>query len=275
MTTKTTHPSGGQFSYQPGMPRLSDYPTGPVDGLEPLESSLKRIGEYQRRLWANGRHSVLLLVHGMDASGKDSLIRTLATYMDPAGFHAWSFSRPQGDEARHDFLWRVVPKLPAQGEVAAFNRSHYEATIAERVWPVHEPGRYNWQARYNALRAFETHLISEGTTVIKVWLNLSAAEHKRRLLKRLDKPHKRWKFDRSDVEGWHRRGEYVDYAEQTIAATHDVDAPWHIIPGDHKPAARAITAQLLAFQLQRLAPDYPSHNPEVLDEYRKLLDAEA
>lgn len=273
MAAKNWQKAASSFLYHPDKPHLADYTTGARQDLTPLETSLELIGEHQRRLWANNHHSILLLIHGMDASGKDSLIRTLATYMDPAGFHAWSFGRPQGEEARHDFLWRVVPKLPGQGEVSAFNRSYYEATIAERIWPVHGPERYDWPARYEAMRAFERHLSSEGTKVIKIWLNLSDAEHKRRLLKRLDKPHKRWKFDRSDIEGWHRRGEYIAYAEETIAATHNSDAPWHIIPGDNKPTARAIAADLLASRLQSLAPDYPTERKEVLDSYRKLLDA--
>ncbi|MBS3803255.1 MAG: polyphosphate kinase [Oleiphilaceae bacterium] len=272
MKARKEQPPGSRFCYQLDKPRLADYPTRSTETLKPLQPTLELIGEYQRRLWANRRHSVLLLVHGIDASGKDSLIRTLATHMDPAGFHAWSFGRPLGEEARHDFLWRVVPKLPAHGEVSAFNRSYHEATIAERVWPVHEPERYDWQARYDAIRAFEKHLLSEGTSLIKLWLNLSDSEHKKRLIKRLDKPRKRWKFDKSDIEAWYRRKEYMDFAEQSMAATHTDKAPWHIIPGDNKPAARAIVAELLAEHLQRLAPDYPSERPEVLDQYRKLLN---
>ena len=133
------------WCYQPEEPRLSNYASS-VDNegkLTPLKGALKDIGEYQRRLWANGKTSLLLVVHGPDASGKDSLIRTLPTCMDPAGFHSWSFSRPRGTETRHDFLWRVTPLLPGFGEVCALNRSHHEAVIAERAWPIWEPERYN------------------------------------------------------------------------------------------------------------------------------------
>ncbi|WP_166254962.1 polyphosphate kinase [Marinobacter salicampi] len=260
--------------FEPGKPRLADYPCKVADAstLPNLETSLKAIGEYQRRLWANREKAVLLIVHGTDASGKDSLIRTLAAYMDPAGFHAWSFSRPGGAEKHHDFLWRVTPMLPAFGEVAAFNRSHHEAVIAERAWPVWQLHRYNWEARYASIRFFERHLVQEGTTVLKFWLNLSADEHRRRLLKRLDKPHKQWKFDPSDIEAWERRDELLGYAEEALAATHLPEAPWLIIPGDSKPNARAIIARLLADKLRELAPEYPSADKALLARYRRMLE---
>lgn len=261
------------FLFDPAKPRFRDYPTLLEDdtSLPGLEASLVTIGEHQRRLWANQARAVLLIVHGPDTSGKDSLIRTLATYADPAGFHTWSFSRPRGAEARHDFLWRVTPLLPAFGEMVAFNRSHHEAVIAERVWPVHQPESYNWMNRYRSIRNFESHLVDEGTTLIKVWLNLSEDEHRERLLKRLDKPRKRWKFDRSDIEGWEKRHQYEAYAAEALAATHTEDAPWFVVPGDRKPQARAIVAALLAELLQKLAPEYPQDDPGVLEEYRRLL----
>ena len=257
----------------PDKPGFDQYPTFLDDDrkVPKLEASLEEIGEYQRRLWANQKQALLLVIHGPDTSGKDSLIRTLATYADPGGFHAWSFSRPNSIEGSHDFLWRVTPYLPAYGQMVAFNRSHHEAVIGERVWPVRDVETYNWGARYRAIRDFEHHLISEGTCVMKVWLNMSEDEHKRRLLKRLDKPRKRWKFDPSDIEGWKKRKVYQAYAEEALAATHTDETPWYMIPGDRKPQARAIIAALLAEKLKQLAPEYPKESPEVLAEYRELL----
>ncbi|WP_165857351.1 polyphosphate kinase [Marinobacter sp. JSM 1782161] len=268
-----TTPFNETWRYDPTRQTLADYAADVADetALPTLETSLENIGEYQRRLWANRKRAVLLIVHGLDASGKDSLIRTLATYMDPAGFHAWSFGRPQGVEARHDFLWRVVPMLPAFGELTAFNRSHHEGVIAERLWPIHADDHYNWQARYEAIRGFENNLVREGTTVIKCWLRLTEDEHRRRLVTRLDKPRKRWKFDPSDVEAWQRRDDYLARAEEAIAATHTAEAPWFIIPGDRKPVARAVVAAMLDEQLQALAPDYPEADEKTLKAYRKLL----
>ncbi len=274
MSEPTPNVSLTAWQFRPDRSRLSDYPTSvPSDyDVPPLERSLKDIGEYQRRLWANGEKSLLLVFHGLDASGKDSLIRTLATYMDPVGFHAWSFGRPSGADARHDFLWRVTPLLPAFGEVVAFNRSHHEAVIAERAWPVRHPDHYHWESRYASLRHFEQHLVQEGTAIIKCWLHLSEEEHRRRLLQRLNKPRKRWKFDPSDIDAWQRRDELLGYAEQAIAATHIPEAPWSIIPGDHKPTARAIVARMVADQLMALAPDYPAEDPQLLENYRDMLE---
>ncbi|MYL25281.1 MULTISPECIES: polyphosphate kinase 2 family protein [Halomonadaceae] len=262
------------WQFNPNHPQLSHYPSRAEqpEALPDLDTSLKTIGEYQRRLWANREKALLLVVHGTDASGKDSLIRTLATYMDPAGFHAWSFARPTGSEARHDFLWRVTPLLPGFGEVAAFNRSHHEAVIAERAWPVWHASPGDTEGRYTSLRQFEQHLAREGTCILKCWLQLSEEEQRERLRKRLEKPHKRWKFDPSDIEGWQRRAELQGYAEDAIAATHIPEAPWHIIPADNKPEARAIVASLLADTLENLAPEYPAEDEAVLSRYRQLLD---
>ena len=253
--------------------RFDAYPTELTDteALPDLEQSLRDIGEFQRRLWANRHRALLIIVQGPDTSGKDSLIRTLATYTDPAGCHAWSFGRPTDDEKRHDFLWRVTPLLPSFGQMVVFNRSHHEAVIAERVWPLHSPDSYDWDSRFRSIREFERHLVSEGTMLIKVWLNLSEEEHRRRLLKRLDKPRKRWKFDEADIDGWTQRQTYQRYAEQALSETHTDAAPWLIVPGDKKPQARAIVAAVVARALQGLAPDYPEEHPDVLARYRALL----
>lgn len=265
----------GTWCYNPEQPHLAAYPTETErpESLPALDESLHAIGEYQRRLRAKRTRAVLLVVHGLDASGKDSLIRTLGTYMDPAGFKAWSFGRPAGAEARHDFLWRFTPLLPAFGEVVAFNRSYHEAVIAERAWPVWAPDSYDWARRYKAVRDFEQHLVNEGTSVIKCWLHMSVGEHRKRLLKRLSRPHKQWKFDHSDVDAWDRRSELLGYTEEALTATHTAQAPWLIIPGDSKGTARRIVAALLAETLQSLAPDYPAVDESLLATYRQRLEA--
>lgn len=265
------------WCYIPEQPHLKAYPTQAKrsESLPGLDESLQTIGEYQRRLRANQRHAVLLLVHGLDASGKDSLIRTLATYMDPAGFKAWSFGRPEGAETRHDFLWRFVPLLPAFGEVGAFNRSYHEAVIAERAWPVWPRERYDWAKRYQAVRDFERNLTQEGTMLIKCWLNVSQQEHRKRLMKRLDRPHKQWKFDHADLDAWDRRTELLGYTEEALAATHTAQAPWLVIPGDSKATARRITAAVVADALRSLAPHYPDVDKLLLATYRQRLEQDA
>ena len=249
----------------------------PTDYQEPpqqeLDAVLDGLHEYQRRLFANRRHGVLLVVQGLDAAGKDSLIRTLARAMDPAAFRVHAFSRPLGEEVDHDFLWRVWRHLPARGEVVAFNRSHYEAVLAERLWPTGDIG-VDWRGRYRAINEFEGHLHREGTRLIKVWLNTSQDEQRRRLLKRLDKPRKRWKFDPSDMDSWRARDRYLALVNETLTATHTDHAPWHLIPNDDKPSARARVAGLLADLLESLAPEYPREDIDCIEHYRALLRGE-
>ncbi|MCK0152195.1 polyphosphate kinase [Alcanivorax sp. S6407] len=240
-----------------------------------LGKALHDINEYQRRLFANRKHSVLLVMQGLDASGKDSLIRTVAQAMDPAAFRAHNFGRPVGDEVRHDFLWRVSRHLPARGEVVAFNRSHYEAVWAERLWPVSDHCSDDWPRKYETINSFEQHLDREGTRIIKVWLNTSGEEQRKRLIKRLDTPRKRWKFDQSDVHGWQARGDYLRFVNEVLPATHTPWAPWHVIPNDNKGAARAVVAQLLADTLKELAPEYPQEDHCCIEEYRTLLTGES
>ncbi|MCE7509348.1 polyphosphate kinase 2 family protein [Alloalcanivorax xenomutans] len=247
-------------------------PTLASEPPPPLEESRERLHEHQRRLYASQRYGVLLVVQGLDAAGKDSLIRTLARAMDPAAFRAYSFGRPLGDELNHDFLWRVWPRLPARGQVVAFNRSHYEAVLAERLWPVVEvPEEPDWPGRYQAINDFEHHLHREGTRIIKVWLNTSAEEQRKRLLKRLNKPRKRWKFEPADIDNWLSRDLYLERVNETLIATHTGHAPWHLIANDDKDDARARVAHLLAETLAYLAPDYPRENIECIDRYRTLL----
>lgn len=246
------------------------------DGVASLRRSRKRMREYQRRLFAGKRYGVLLVVQGMDAAGKDSLIRTLARGLDPVAFRSHSFGRPEGEEVRHDFLWRVWRHLPALGQVVAFNRSHYEAVLSGRLWPVageaHDP---DWLGRYRAINEFEGLLHREGTRVVKVWLNTSAEERRRRLLKRLESPRKRWKFDDADIEAWHARDRYVALADEVLMATHTEHAPWYLIPNDDKRRARARVAALLADTLQALAPDYPEEDQSCICRYRELLGGES
>ena len=251
---------------------VQSLPTRFPDSPEPcLDTALAGLQEYQRRLFGNRRNGVLLVVQGLDASGKDSLIRTLAGAMDPAAFRVHGFSRPLGEEVDHDFLWRVWRHLPARGEVVAFNRSHYESVLAERLWPVTEHSSDDWPLKYEAINAFEQHLHREGTRIIKIWLNTSREEQRRRLLKRLDKPRKRWKFDPADVESWMARESYLTLVNETLTATHTLHAPWHLIPNDDKHRARAAVAQLLLSTLQELAPEYPREDLQCIEHYRREL----
>lgn len=239
--------------------------------LPALQDSLDALAEAQRRLHANSRHAVLLILQGLDASGKDSLLRTLAQGLDPAGFRVYSFGRPTAEEAAHDFLWRVIPRLPAHGQVVAFNRSHYEAVLAERLLDGAPQAKRFWQARYRTINAIEKHWHDSGTRILKVWLHQSEGEQRERLLKRLDEPRKRWKFDPSDLDTFAQREPYLDAMADMVQATSSDEAPWHLIPADNKMQARAAVADLLCRQLQALAPEYPVSDAALDARYRALL----
>lgn len=246
-----------------------------IAALPDLSHCLDALGEAQRRLHANARHAVLLILQGLDASGKDSLLRTLAQGLDPAGFRVYSFGRPTPEENAHDFLWRVIPRLPAHGHIVAFNRSHYEAVLAERVLEEAPSAKRFWQARYRTINAIEKHWHDSGTRIIKVWLHQSEAEQKERLLKRLDEPRKRWKFDPSDLDTFAQRGPYLDAMADMVEATSSAEAPWHLIPADNKAHARAAVAGILLRQLHELAPEYPDSDPALDARYRAMLAAKA
>jgi len=259
-----------------GRPKLGELSTvmseAARDALPELKALLGGMEEAQRKLWANRRHAVLLVLQGLDASGKDSLIRELSEGLDPAGFHAWSFGRPSPEEAAHDFLWRISRRLPARGEVVFFNRSHYEALLAERFLPDAPENAEFWEARGRLIREWEQHLSASGTRVIKVWLHTSEDEQRARLLKRLDEPRKRWKFDPSDIETFKQRKQYLKAMEEAVRDTHCDEAPWHLIPNDDKGLARRAVAQLLVAALEELAPEYPAFDEKVTEAYRKLLN---
>lgn len=246
-----------------------------IAALPDLSKCLDDLGEAQRRLHANARHAVLLILQGLDASGKDSLLRTLAQGLDPAGFRVYSFGRPTPEESAHDFLWRVIPRLPAHGHIVAFNRSHYEAVLAERVLEEAPDAKRFWQARYRTINAIEKHWHDSGTRIIKVWLHQSEAEQKERLLKRLDEPRKRWKFDPSDLDTFAQRGPYLDAMADMVEATNSAEAPWHLIPADNKAHARVAVAGILLRQLHELAPEYPDSDPALDARYRAMLAAKA
>lgn len=264
------------WRWRKGRPDLGKLPTAMSDkdsaALPALKDLLLAIEEAQRKLFANRRYAVLVVLQGLDASGKDSMIRELSEGLDPVGFHAWSFGRPSPEEAAHDFLWRISRRLPAHGEVVIFNRSHYEALLAERFLPGAPKAATFWKTRGRLIREYEQHLAASGTRIIKVWLHTSEDEQRARLLKRLDEPRKRWKFDPSDIETFKQRKRYLQAMADAVRDTTSDEAPWHLIPNDDKSNARRAVAQLLLQALEELAPEYPAFDEKVNEEYRRLLE---
>jgi len=228
-------------------------------GLERLQERVERLAVLHDRLSAEASRAVVLVLQGMDASGKDGTIRHILTGVNPENCRIVSFREPTAPELAHDFLWRVHAVCPAHGELGIFNRSHYEDVVAVRVRklaPEHE-----WRRRYGHIRAFEHMLVDEGTTIVKVFLHVSHEEQRVRLQERLDNPEKRWKFRLGDLDDRKRWDGYTEAYEEAIEETSTEWAPWHIVPADHNWVRNLLVAELLVETLERLDPKLPEPDP--------------
>jgi PPK2 family polyphosphate:nucleotide phosphotransferase len=229
------------------------------DGEERLKELNERIDALQYRLFAEDRRSLLLVLQGLDASGKDGVIRRVFHGVNPMGVRVTSFRAPAGAELDHDYLWRIHAALPPRGVVGVFNRSHYEDVVAVRMHGIAPESV--WRPRYEHIRAFERMLVDEGTTVLKVFLNVSREEQRRRLQERVDGPEKRWKFRRDDLKVRERFGEWVAAWDEALTETSTDWAPWYVVPADRNWVKALAVAELLAAALERLDPQLPEPEP--------------
>ena len=197
---------------------------------ERLEQVVERLAVMQARLYAEGRHSVLLVLQGLDASGKDGVILSVFTGLNPQGCRVTSFKAPTGTELARDYLWRVHAAVPARGEIGIFNRSHYEDVVTVRVLDL-VPAKVT-KRRPVHIREWERLLSDEGTTIVKVFLNVSEEEQRERLQERVDDPEKRWKFNPRDLEMRKRFDDFIAEYESAINETSTEWAPWHVVPAD-------------------------------------------
>ena len=235
------------------------------DGKEQAESRAPALNAeleaLQELLWARHRERVLVVLQGMDTSGKDGVIRHVFDGVNPIGVKVASFKAPTAEELAHDFLWRIHSRVPADGELVIFNRSHYEDVLVVRV---HElvPGSV-WRRRYEQIRAFEQLLVDTGTTILKFFLHISNAEQKRRLEERLADPAKQWKFDPRDLPERERWKAYQEAYGEAIGRTSTADAPWYVVPADRKWYRDLVVASLLVETLKGLdlAPPKPVFDP--------------
>jgi PPK2 family polyphosphate:nucleotide phosphotransferase len=274
--------------------RVSDLlrvPPGPVD-LHGIDSRAKpgfrggkpdaeavradlaeRLSTRQEQLYAEGRtggtRSVLLVLQGMDTSGKGGTIRHVVGQVDPAGARVTAFGAPTPEEQRHDFLWRIRDRLPEPGHLGVFDRSHYEDVVAARVRG--DVDHDTWMRRYDAINRFEEELVAGGMRVLKCFLHISAEEQTKRLLKRLDDPTKRWKFNPADLEDRMRWEDYMEAYGDAIQSCDTQVAPWYVVPADRKWYRNWAITLLLIEALDELAPRWPEPPFDVEEQRRRLL----
>jgi PPK2 family polyphosphate:nucleotide phosphotransferase len=221
-----------------------------------LGQLVARLAMLQNRLWAESARAVLLVLQGLDASGKDGTIRKVLTGVNPQGCRVVSFKAPAGAELAHDYLWRVHANCPGRGELGIFNRSHYEDVVAVRVRGL-APDKV-WRRRPGHIREFERLLSGEGTTVVKVYLHISREEQGKRLQERLDDPEKRWKFRPEDLDDRKRWDDFQAAYEDVLHETSSDWAPWHVVPADRKWVRNVAVAELLVDTLERMDPKLPT-----------------
>jgi len=232
------------------------------DDLKRVAELGERLDALQNRLHAQKTERVLLVLQGMDSSGKDGTIRSVFREVDPLGLHVTAFRAPSEYEAQHDFLWRVHARVPAGGELTIFNRSHYEDVLVPRV--LGSIDLAECQRRYRHIRQFEALLADTGTTVIKCFLHISKDEQRERLQARADDPDKQWKLDRSDIEARKHWSDYQAAYEDVLAATSTEYAPWYVIPANSKTHRNVMVAELMCQTMQGLTLNYPEIDPSLI-----------
>ena len=228
-------------------------------GLEELAACVERLSLLHNRLLAEAKRAVLLMLQGLDASGKDGTVRHVLTGVNPQGCRVVSFKEPTAADLAHDYLWRIHALCPARGEIGIFNRSHYEDFVAVRVHDL--APKAVWKRRPRHFREFERMLVDEGTTVVKVFLHVSADEQRERLQERIDNPEKAWKFSPADLTDRARRADYLEAYEDVISETSTEWAPWYVVPADHNWVRNLAVARLLVDALERLDPQLPPSDP--------------
>jgi PPK2 family polyphosphate:nucleotide phosphotransferase len=251
-----------RFSLDAIDPLAKPFTTGSkVSDRDRLAEIGAKIDVLQERLHAQHYQRVLLVLQGMDTSGKDGTIRGVFQDVDPLGLRIVPFRAPTHIEAARDFLWRVHLQVPAAGELAIFNRSHYEDVLVPRV--MGQIGHGEWERRYRQIREFEAMLSETGTTIIKCMLHISKDEQKARIQARIDDPTKHWKFDLSDLEARERWDGYQAAYQDLLAATSTEYAPWYVIPADSKSHRNVMVAELLVRCLESLNLEFPPAKEEL------------
>ncbi len=270
---------------------LNTFPTDLSAGFdkesakEEVRENIKELQEIQEMFYADDRYSLLVILQARDAAGKDGVIRHVMSGINPQGCRVHSFKTPTKNELEHDYMWRHYRALPERGMIEIFNRSHYENVLATRVnpqWILNEriPGYETvdkidnefWENRYKAINAIEKHWHDNGMRILKIFLNVSKDEQKRRLLKRIDNPDKNWKFSSADLEARADWDKYEKVFEEMFEKTSTDYAPWYVIPSDKKYFARVAVGDLILAEFKKMNLRFPpGESPEMLQKAREIL----
>ena len=243
-----------------------------------LEASRQKLVEMQELFWASDTYSMLIILQGMDAAGKDSTIRHVMSGVNPQGCRVTGFKAPSEEELKHDFLWRNSKALPERGTIGIFNRSYYEDVLVVKVrpevlqrenLPPKLEGKEFWSKRYEDINTFERHLVRNGTVVLKFFLNVSKEKQKQRLLERLDDPDKNWKFSLTDLSERSKWTDYMEAYEEVLNATSTEWAPWYVIPADKKWVTHASISEIIVSQIKKLNLKYPTLSKQQIQDLEK------
>jgi PPK2 family polyphosphate:nucleotide phosphotransferase len=267
---------------------LKSQKTGEKGGLDKdkgekiIEANRKRLSDFQEKLYAQDRWSLLLIFQGMDAAGKDSAIKSVFDGVNPQGCEVHSFKQPSTRELDHDFMWRAMIALPERGRIGIFNRSYYEECLVARVHPEilakeRLPPKLStkniWAERFEDISAFERYLTRNGTVILKFFLNVSKEEQRERFLGRLDEPSKNWKFSMADVSERALWSKYQAAYQEVVRHTSTALAPWHVVPADHKWFARVVIGSTIVNALDRLDLKFPKVDEASLQEFKEVRKA--
>ena len=251
-----------------------------------LDANRKRLSDFQEKLYAQDRWSLLLIFQGMDAAGKDSAIKAIFEGVNPQGCEVTSFKQPTSHELDHDFMWRSMIALPERGRIGIFNRSYYEECLVTRVHPellVKEKlppkliTKNIWRERFEDISAFERYLARNGTVILKFFLNISKKEQRERFLDRLEQPAKNWKFSMNDITERARWPRYMAVYQDIVRHTSTAVAPWFVVPADHKWFARVLIGSAIVSTLDALNLHFPRVDKDSKREFeavRKALEHE-
>lgn len=241
--------------------------------LKIQKKQISRLSTIQEQLYAEKKEGIVIVIQALDAGGKDSLIKHVMTGLNPQGVHVHSFKAPTSEELSHDYLWRIHRRIPARGEIAVFNRSHYEDVIAVQVRGYHkayvmadrikkESDQDFFAKRCRQISNFEEYLYENSYRVIKVFLNVSAKEQKKRFLERIDRPEKNWKFNVEDLDDRALFGRYLETFEHVINQTATHHSPWYVLPADQKWYTRYLFSSLLLEELEKCGAAFPQVSKE-------------